>query len=161
MKVRAETIGAGVLLLVAIGYTVYGLRYPLGTLKAPGPGVFPLVIGLLAAVLALLELFEGIGDWRSCLRTGTPVSGGPPAYCVDTFDERRPAILVVALVVYLMVVQTVGFLTTTAVLVVVTSRLMGARDWGRPVALALGTVLVCYVLFTVWLRMSLPTGLLI
>ena len=109
MKVRAETIGAGVLLLASLGYVLYGLRYPLGTLKAPGPGVFPLAIGVVAVALSLYELWEGIGEWRECVGAGRPVSGGPPSYCVDTFDERRPTLLIVALIVYLMVLQTVGF----------------------------------------------------
>ena len=35
---------------------------------------------------------------------------------------------------------------------------MGAKDWGRPVALSAGINLFCYFLFEVWLEIILSQG---
>jgi hypothetical protein len=42
----------------------------------------------------------------------------------------------------------------------VSSRLLGARDWLRPVVLALGVTVVAHVIFVAWLGVPFPTGLL-
>ena len=66
-----------------------------------------------------------------------------------------------AMVVYVWLLEPIGFLTMTAVLVVICTKLMGTRGWSRPVLLAVGLCLACYIVFEMWLRMSLPRGLLI
>jgi putative tricarboxylic transport membrane protein len=66
--------------------------------------------------------------------------------------------MVGVLVVYLLLVRWIGFLTCTFVLVIVCGKLMGTRGWVRAVGLAGGVIVACYFLFSVWLKVPLPTG---
>ena len=69
--------------------------------------------------------------------------------------------MILAIGVYILGVSHVGFLTSTFFLILFASRLSGARDWLRPVLFSLGILLVCYLLFEVWLKLALPRGWLI
>jgi putative tricarboxylic transport membrane protein len=161
MKARAEVIAAAAFLAASLGYLLYDTQYAIGTLASPGPAVFPLVVGVAAAALAAYELWEALAKWRACVVDGDAADTAALSECADSYDERRPAFLVLAMVGYLLLVETVGFFTCTAALVVVCSRLMGARDWLRPAVLGVGLAVGCYLLFEVWLRLSLPAGFLI
>jgi hypothetical protein len=157
---RKDLLSGAVLLLLGGAYLLVNLRYPLDTLATPGPGLFPLAVGLLLVCLAALQLVRSGGTLLFPGRAaglGLPADhpGGAPK---DTQAGRRPLLMMAILVVYLMVVSWSGFLTSTFILVILCSKLMGSRGWGRPVALAFGIVLGCYFLFTVWLKVPLPTG---
>ena len=158
MKARAEVIAAAIVTVLAFAYLVHNMGYPLGTLAAPGAGIFPLVVGLTVMVLGAMEFWQAVGRYRSCL-AGT--EGEVPASdCSPTYDERRPLVLALSMVAYIGLLEPIGFLTMTAVLVVICTKLMGAPGWSRPAILAVGLCLVCYLVFEVWLHMSLPRGLL-
>ena len=62
------------------------------------------------------------------------------------------------LVGFALAAGTLGFLTASFALVLVASRLLGAPDWLRPAALALGVTLAAYVIFVAWLGVPLPRG---
>jgi hypothetical protein len=83
----------------------------------------------------------------------------PKAFLQES-GEIKPLIQVGVFVIYLLIIKGVGFFISNFFFVVISSRLMGAKDWARPSALALGICLFCYLLFEVWLRWSLPRGLL-
>ena len=159
---RKDSLSGAVLLLMGAGYLWYDLRYPLDTLDNPGPGIFPLAAGLLLVSLAALQLVRcgrallarpgaTPGDPRAC-------PGSPPD---QARAERAPWLMVGILVLYLMVVNWMGFQASTFILVVLCSKLMGTPGWTRPIALAAGLLLACHVLFSVWLKLPLPTGTLI
>jgi hypothetical protein len=86
--VREAWNAAGLALLAAV-YLVAARRYPLDSLSAPGPGVFPLLLGALLLVLAIAQLIVVIRA-----RGGSGGSGGsgaalPAQYSIR--DERSPA----------------------------------------------------------------------
>jgi len=75
-------------------------------------------------------------------------------------DEVKPLLMIAVFVVYLLMVKWVGFFVSNFLFVIISSRLIGARDWGRPIALSAGITLFCYFLFEVWLKLSFPRGIL-
>lgn len=159
---RKDSLSSAALLLIGGGYLWYGLRYPLDTLDNPGPGIFPLAVGLLLASLAALQLAQ---SGRALLTRPGATPGGPPACPGSTPDqaqaERAPWLMVAILVLYLVLVNWIGFPTSTFILVVLCSKLMGTPGWARPISLAAGLLLACHVLFSVWLKVPLPIGTLI
>jgi putative tricarboxylic transport membrane protein len=68
--------------------------------------------------------------------------------------------LTAMLVLYILMMQWIGFFVTTLLLVILSSRLMETKDWGKPIALAAGVGIFCYLLFDVWLKISFPRGAL-
>jgi len=130
------------LALLAIVYLVIARRYPLDTLATPGPGVVPLLAGAALLVTAISMLIVA--------RTARPrpIESSPVL--------RSPLVLAAALVLYTAVLPRLGFIASSFALVVLASRLMGARGWWRPVALALGVAAAARLLFARWLGVPLP-----
>ena len=159
---RKDSLSSAVLLLLGGGYLWYALRYPLDTLDNPGPGVFPLAVGLLMVGLAALQLAQ---CGRALLTRSGATHGGPPTSPGSTPGqarvERAAWLMVGILVLYLLVVNWTGFPISTFILVILCSKLMGTPGWARPIALAAGLLLTCHVLFSVWLKVPLPAGALI
>jgi len=161
MVIPKEITSSLVFILLGAGYLAYNTSYSTDTWNNPGPGVFPLIVGGVLILLAVGQLLQtlrkpgkqddrkGAGFWFQSLRASLSKGG-----------EIKPLILVGVFVIYLLMIRGVGFFISNFVFVVVSSRLMGAKDWARPVALALGVCLFCYLLFEVWLKLSLPRGLL-
>jgi hypothetical protein len=149
MRRRRDLVSAGGLAVLAIAYLVANRAYPLDTLATPGPGVFPLAAGFLLLGLAACQAVIAVR-----------VPSGAAAAQADPGSALRASALTAVLAGYAAAAGTVGFLTASFGLVVVTSRLLGASGWLRPAALALGVTLAAYVLFVAWLGVPLPAGLL-
>ena len=157
--VRDVTSAAG-LGVVAVLYLLANLHYPLDSLATPGPGVFPLAAGLLALVLAGIQIARGIratdpppsppspGD-----RDVKPHEGAPGS-------PRRAYGMIALLVASTAAIGTLGFLPVSFVLGLGAGRLLGARGWVAPIALALGVTVATWVIFVVWLGVPLPAGII-
>jgi hypothetical protein len=115
-------------------------------------------VGALLAGLAAFQLLQGgVRLLRAGAHERRP--GLPEAPGAAT-SARRPWLMIAILAVYLLAVTPVGFYASTPALAIACSKLMGARGWVRPLALAAGLLVACYVLFTVWLKVPLPRGYL-
>lgn len=163
LRFRREIRASLVLAIVGVAYLAYAARYPLDTLANPGPGLFPLGVGLLVVTLATWQVCLATRALKRVRRGEGPRGGGEPGEGVseEAASEWKPALMVAILVVYLVGVRWVGFFASTGAIVLACSKLMGAPGWARPIILALGVLLGCYLLFEVWLKVPLPRGYLI
>jgi tripartite-type tricarboxylate transporter receptor subunit TctC len=121
-----------------------------------GPMIFPSVIG----ALLLIALFIVVGEFRS--ERGHPGrrAGGTPALRPEGARHLRPALAVLAAVVfYLLAAEALGFLLTATVLLGGVLLLFRVRPW-MAVAIAVTASVVLYQVFAVMLRVPLPRGLL-
>jgi hypothetical protein len=161
MVTPKEITSSLVFILLGAGYLAYNTSYSIDTWNNPGPGIFPLIVGgvlLLLAVGQLVQTLRRPGKEDNRKNTGFRFQSIRAS--LSKSGEIKPSILVGVFVIYLLLVQGVGFFIPNFVFVVVSSRLLGAKDWARPAALALGICLFCYLLFEVWLKLSLPRGIL-
>jgi len=154
MSTRKEITTTLVLLLFGAGYLVYSTEYPVGAWNNPGPRVFPLFVGGVLVILAFGHFIQSLRSRKSEEREEIAQPTKKP------LGASRPLFLAGVFVVYILMIEGVGFFVSTVAFVVMSSRLMGAKDWVRPLGLALGVALFCYLLFEVWLKLSLPRGLL-
>jgi hypothetical protein len=159
---RRDLRGGLALAALGVAYLAYGIRYPMDTLATPGPGIFPRAAGALVAALAGWQVVRAalaLKAHRSeeARPPGPAAAHDPPRDA----DEWKPILMVATLVVYLLVVNGLGFLVSTGIVVIACSKLMATPGWRTPVLLALGAAISCYVLFEVWLKVPLPRGLLI
>src|SRR5262244_3973927 len=92
---RRDLLSAAGLGLVALAYLAASHRYPLDTLAAPGPGVFPLGAGALA--LAAGQVARAL-----VRREGAPLASAEP------IRRRDLVAMVVLLIAYAAAVGTVG-----------------------------------------------------
>ncbi len=62
MAFRKEIVGSLVFILFGVGFLLYGLNYPLDQWANPGPGVFPLIVGVTLVILAAWQLLHSF--WK-------------------------------------------------------------------------------------------------
>jgi putative tricarboxylic transport membrane protein len=149
-ETRRDLLSAAGLAALAAGYLVANRGYPLDTLATPGPGIFPLAVGMLMLALAAGQAVASVRS-RPGAVTAPDVAVGA---------RGRVIALVALLVAYPLAAGVLGFFTASFGVIFVSSRLLGARDWLRPLALALGVTVAAHVIFVTWLGVPFPTGLL-
>jgi putative tricarboxylic transport membrane protein len=130
---------------LALFYLAAARRYPLDTLAAPGPGVFPLAAG--AALLL-------VAAWLFAVSPRAPLS--PQGRGQGEGWSRPTLVIAAALAAYAALLPVAGFAVTSFALVAITARRMGLSGWWQPVALGAGVVAVSRVLFVWWLGVPLP-----
>ncbi len=162
MFIRKEITSSLVILFFGVGFLLYDLKYPLDQWANPGPGVFPLVIGAVVVVLTAWLLVQEVRKLKSqgakegdegARQSITPLLQRSSA-------EAKPLFMIVVFIIYLLMVKWVGFFVSNFLFVILSSRLMGAKGWGKPIALSAGINLFCYFLFVAWIKLSFPRGVL-
>lgn len=146
MRQAGDLRASLVFLALGVGVCFEASRLGFGSVQVPEPGFFPWLGGLALAGLSL-GLFAQA--WRG---RGPAV---PPAG-----DWSRPAMLLAALLLYVPLLEPVGYPLATAGLTVVALRILETRRWsvtlGVSVALAVGS----FLLFRRGLGVGLPAGVL-
>lgn len=133
------------LLLFGVGFAIQGYQYGLGSLDAPGDGLFPLLAAL-AVVASLLYDFT----LRVLRRDG-----------VKRFRIAGTAVAAVTLLVvaYAQGLEWIGYpVASLALLVVLWKIAKPSVPWWWTVAVAIGFSVGTYVLFKWVLGVPLPAG---
>lgn len=132
-------------LAVALFAAAHALSLGLGSLQRPGPGFFPFWGGVVLALLAILLVV------RALTRPGT-------AERVRLrLDSSKPVVALGAVLGYLLLLETLGFVTVTILLLLLLFRLE-RRSWAFSAASAVAGALASYALFELWLKTQLPAG---
>jgi len=162
MFVRKEIVSSLVLFLFGVVFLLYDLKYPLDQWANPGPGVFPLVVGVVLVILAAWQLAKEV---RKPKPQGAKENHEGSSKSIAEFLQRsrgetKPLLMIAVFIVYLLMGKWIGFFVSNFFFVIISSKLIGAKDWGKPIALSVGVSLFCYFLFEVWLKLSFPRGVL-
>ncbi len=164
MAIRKEIVGGIAVILFGVVFLVYNKQYPMDTMANPGPGIFPLIIGAVLVGLGAWQLFlDLVRPARSdCEEKGRgKVSIRSLRGCFQKENAERSVLLMIGtFIVYLLSMKWAGFFCSNFIFVILASRIMGARNWGCPIALSAGINVFGYLLFEVWLKLSFPRGIL-
>ena len=142
---KADTVSAAGLVLLGIYLAVRASDLPFGSLRVPGPGFFPLSLSVLLAALAGLLLVRsrfGVRD-ASVARLGPEISSVVYA--------------VIAMVVYTLTLERIGFPILTCLLMFFLLRVLGRVGWILSIVLAAAGTAFVFVLFR-QLGAQLPLG---
>jgi putative tricarboxylic transport membrane protein len=135
---------------LALGVGWGALQMPMGTLGHPGAGFLPFWVG---AALALMSVSLIVRSLRAREDPGDDGSAGR--------DRQRMVGVLAGLVLYSLLLEPVGFLAVTWLLLTGLARLLEAPGWPAAVVFgALGTA-GSYGLFGLWLGVPLPRGFLL
>ncbi len=147
-----ELLSSFLLILVGAYFCRSSLHIGIGSINAPGPGLIPFGTG------ALLILFS-MGTIVEILVTKRAKGAGE-----DTlFTGRRwgvVAIVLVSLFAYAVILDFLGFLTATFLVLTLLFKVSEKQSWKGAAGIAALTTTCTYLLFARALQVSLPSGIL-
>ena len=145
----ADRVAAVALILLAAWFVAIGRRFPYWHPDTgPGSGFLPVWLGLALGVLAAL-LFLNAGG-------ATPAGTWVPGRVA----LRRLALILGASVVFVAAMDAVGMIVGTALFLVFVLRVVERYRWTTVVGVTVAAAAANYVVFTYWLRVPFPTGVL-
>ncbi len=127
-------------------------RLGLGNFRGPGSGFLPFVASLVLGVLSLCLMVQAINR------------KGEEREVHEAWSQRgnweKIVYTLAALLLYLFLLEKLGFLFCTFLLVVFLLRIIETQRWPVVIVTAFLATLFCYILFQVWLKIQLPSGIL-
>jgi putative tricarboxylic transport membrane protein len=136
-----QVAGALVALAVGVGGAVLAYGYGLGSLRRPGPGLWPFAVSALIVVLALVLLIAGrhLDDAEKFTRSSLLPIAGLATFVGIGFLMPR-----------------IGFEVPSLALCVIWLRFLGGETWRSTIVISIATVAAFYLLFLYGLRIPLP-----
>jgi putative tricarboxylic transport membrane protein len=128
-------------------YLVNGWTLPLGTIARPGPGFYPLAVGVFGAAVSIAW---AVTTFRRAL---TVAGGGMPV----VQDRWRVGVTASLLVAFCWLLPSVGYPLAAFFFSGLLLLGLGAR-WKAALAIALACAVLSYYLFGVLLGVPLPRG---
>lgn len=148
---RADQVAGLLLLVFAIWYaTVAVVNYPYASSTGPGSGFLPFWLGVIMAVLAALLV----------LRAPPARGESGTSWLPHGKGLVRFAAVVVATGLFIALLRVLGMNLATLFFLAGILRFVERYRWGPTLAIAAGTTAVNYLVFTYWLRVPFPTGVL-
>ena len=136
-----QVVAALVALAIGIGAAVLAYGYGLGSLRRPGPGLWPFAVSVLIALLAIMLLVVGrhLDDAEKFTRASLLVLAGGA-----TFIGLG------------LLLPTIGFEIPAILLGIVWLRFLGGESWRSTIVISVATTAAFYVLFLYGLKIPLP-----
>ena len=144
---RLETFFVFFLLVLGLAISVISWGYGFGSLRQPGPGLYPFFIGAAIAVFSLFILV-------SVLRSGA----GEPV--LDKEGARTLALMTLTFCLWIIAMPLLGYVVVSLLATYAFCKIMKLEGWRKPLAVSAGTALFIYALFDYWLYIDLPRGIL-
>lgn len=160
MKI-GSVVFAGLILAVGLVYGIMALNMPLGRLSYPGPGLFPMIVGVFLVATALGCFLQEVLPRKKS-------GGGPSASPLPDRDAAAPPRrnvqktfqLMALMIGYTLALKPLGFLISICAFLVVAIRIFGYRRWFPALVMAAVIAGISYVSFVLWLKVPLPLGIL-
>jgi putative tricarboxylic transport membrane protein len=136
-------------LALGLFVVIYSYTLGLGKLIDPGPGLLPFLLGLIFLILSSVRLITVM----------------QPREAEEKREEKKKVeywriiLIVVALLIWAFVLESLGFLIATFILMTLLYRAAGFNKWYAATFWGLVTVLVTYFVFT-YLGVRFPPGIL-
>jgi len=143
--------------LLGIGICLGSVQLKLGDFHTPGAGFLPFLAGVSLAIFGLILMLSTLISQAS--------EGKDGDHREDPTKQHRknflnPVLTVAVLLGYILLLDTLGFLLTTFVSLLLLFKLSEPKRWITPVMLSAVTAVLSYLVFSVWLQGQLPKGLL-
>lgn len=132
--------------VLALVYMAGARRLGLGVLDEPGPGLYPLLVGVLLVIGAAGTAVEALAH--------PPGPAGWP----EGAAGRRVLVLVAAVLGYAIAMPYAGHPLAGAIVTLVALEVMGLTGWPLKLGLAAAAGLASHYLFAVVLGVPLPRG---
>ncbi|MCT7658962.1 tripartite tricarboxylate transporter TctB family protein [Mycobacterium deserti] len=138
---RYQIVGALIGIVIGVGGAALAYGYRLGSLREPGPGMWPFVVSVVIAALSVILLVTGrrLDDAEAFTRS-----------------SALPVVGVVTFIAFGLLMPLTGFEIPAVVLCVIWLRFLGGESWRNTLIISVVTTAVFYFLFLYGLRIPLP-----
>ncbi len=125
------------------------LKLPWGTLKNPGPMLFPMLLGISLLALAVVLLFQSASSARTSFLALFP-------------KAEIPKVLYLLIIFFgsIFVLEPLGFFVSTFVLLTLLFKIIGGKGVLKSVLFGFTVSLITYWSFTHLLSVRLPRGVI-
>jgi putative tricarboxylic transport membrane protein len=149
---KADQWSGLALSILAVGMIWAALGLPYGNIHNPGPGFFPLWLGVILGGMSI-ALFVQTTRGKESERTLQEILEE---------DVRWGKVLLVlgALILFGFLMDTIGFLIVTFFLMIALLRFIEPQSWKVVIGWALAGSVGSYLIFEVWMKLRLPKGFL-
>jgi len=151
---QRDIISGFFFLLVGGFFVIIAARLDIGTLSDPGPGLVPLIPGILLSILSAVLVFKSYKSMKSERQSGDLAI--EPAEGLKW--QPVVAITLAAMLVFALILESVGFVVSSFLMMLFLFKFIGDLTWSRSVLGAVLSVGVCYLVFKVWLSVQFPMG---
>jgi len=146
-----SNIAVAAVLLALAGYIFLAAgTLPFGTMRVPQTAFFPKTLAVLLGIFSLILLARALAG-REALRGSEKI---------ETEGWIRIGATLATLAGFALVLEHLGFVLSTFLLMVCLLRAIEAQSWGKIITVALATSLITYGLFARLLGVPLPAGVL-
>jgi len=148
---RYDLVSTLFLMVLAAYVSASGFRLGFGEWREPGPGFLAVLSGLALGALAAF--------WFG-MTFAKPQGPGEIArrFIADTGGLRIVGLTAAALIAFALLLGPLGFPLTTLAFMMFLLRVIEPQRWGLALALSVATVVLCVVVFQVWLQVQFPEG---
>ncbi len=141
-------------LLFSVVMSREAFRLPMGVMRDPGAGFFPLLIAAMTGLLAVIALVQAL---RTKREQGDGSRASRPE---EPFRWWNLVIIVAALSAYALTLQTIGFMINTFLFMFLLIKVVEPQSWAKSLIAALITAVTSELFFNVLLQAQIPQGIL-
>jgi putative tricarboxylic transport membrane protein len=135
---------------IAVAAISYGLQ--LGTLRNPGAGLMPFLLGILLSLCSVPILIGSLLTIRNKAKQGDEgIWSG--------VEFKRLILVIFSLICYAMILEKVGFVIATFLLLIILFKVIGSRKWLFALMTSAIVVFLSYLLFVTLLKVEMPWGI--
>ena len=151
---KYDRVGGLIWTILGILLCIGSVQLRLGNFNKPGPGFIPFLSGafliLLGLILTLVTFLKESGEEEKTRNEKIWVKE----------NWKRIFYPLFSLFGYILLLDHVGFLITTFLFLFFLFKLTAPKRWTMPLILSGGTVILSYLIFSVWLKCQFPKGIL-
>jgi putative tricarboxylic transport membrane protein len=146
MKNMGDVVGSLFLFLLGAGAVIGSFRLRVGSITEPQPGFFPFLAGIsLIALSSIILVKAWIGHSQKEVAFG---------------EVKRPALLLLVMIVLVAVLNRLGYVIGTLVASGLILRILNVKSWRVLLLTSLCLSIGTYILFDKLLKIELPVGFL-
>jgi len=124
----------------------------LGSFREPGPGFFPFIAGCFFSLLALLIVISSFIPGKGRKSKVSSLWKG--------VNWRRPLTAGLLILCYIFMLERIGFLLTSLILIFLMLRWVEKFSWWKALLISASASACTYLLFHTLLKANLPIGIL-
>lgn len=145
-----DLISSILLLGFSSAFLIEALKLPLGSLRTPQPGLWPLILALILAIFSLILLVQTLIE-----KTGRKSSlwARPGSW-------KRIGLSAGSLFAFVVVFEYLGHLISIFLLIAFLMRAIEPQKWWLVILVGFSSSLFCYLVFVLLLNIPLPQGIL-